>query len=108
MLKTSLSNSGGVGSIPGQGAKISHALWPKNQSIKQKHVVTNSKTFKMVHIKRILKKKIMACQISAMEKNKKEKENRECWIVERMGSYSVLNKVVSKSPTEKVTFKKDL
>ena len=50
----------------------------------------------------------MACQISAMEKNKKEKENRECWIVGRMGSYSVLNKVVIKSPTEKVTFKKDI
>ena len=58
VLKTSFSNSGCVGSIPGQGAKISHALWPKNQNIKQKHVVTNSKTFKMVRIKRILKKRL--------------------------------------------------
>ena len=43
-----------------------------------------------------------------MEKNKKVKENRECWIVGRMSSYSVLNKVVSKSQTEKVIFKKDI
>ena len=36
MVKTLHSNAGGRGSIPGQGAKILHALWPKNQSIKQK------------------------------------------------------------------------
>ena len=36
MVKTSPSNAGGVGLIPGQGAKIPHALWPKNQNIKQK------------------------------------------------------------------------
>ena len=36
MVKTSLSNAGGVGSIPGQGAKILHASWQKNQNIKQK------------------------------------------------------------------------
>ena len=35
-VKTSPSNAGGVGSIPGRGAKIPHALWPKNQNIKQK------------------------------------------------------------------------
>ena len=29
-VKTSLSNAGSVGSIPGQGAKIPHASWPKN------------------------------------------------------------------------------
>ena len=29
-------NAGDVGSIPGQGAKISHALRPKHQNIKQK------------------------------------------------------------------------
>jgi len=29
-------NAGGVGSIPGQGAKISHALRPKHQNVKQK------------------------------------------------------------------------
>ena len=27
-VKTSLSNAGAVGSIPGQGAKIPHASWP--------------------------------------------------------------------------------
>ena len=29
------SNAGGVGSIPGRGAKIPHAPRPKNQNIKQ-------------------------------------------------------------------------
>ena len=33
---TSPSNAGGVGSIPGRGAKIPHASWPNNQNIKQK------------------------------------------------------------------------
>ena len=36
MVKTLLSNAGGEGSIPGWGAKIPHASWPKNQNIKQK------------------------------------------------------------------------
>ena len=35
-VKTSPSKTGGVGSIPGQGIKIPHALRPKNQNIKQK------------------------------------------------------------------------
>ena len=35
MVKTSPSNAGGVGSIPGQEAKIPHALWPEKQNIKQ-------------------------------------------------------------------------
>ena len=30
------SNAGDVGLIPGQGGKIPHALWPKNQMPKQK------------------------------------------------------------------------
>ena len=30
------SNAGGVGSIPGRGAKIPHASQPKKQNIKQK------------------------------------------------------------------------
>ena len=29
-VNTSLSNAGDEASIPGQGAKILHALWPKN------------------------------------------------------------------------------
>ena len=36
VVKTPHFNSGGEGSIPGQGAKIPHASWPKKQSIKQK------------------------------------------------------------------------
>ena len=37
MVKTSPSSARGTGLIPGQGAKIPHALWPKNSNIKQKH-----------------------------------------------------------------------
>ena len=36
VVKTSPSNAGSAGLIPGQGAKILHALRPKNQNIKQK------------------------------------------------------------------------
>jgi len=36
VVETSPSSRGGVGSIPGQGSIIPHALWPKLQSIKQK------------------------------------------------------------------------
>ena len=36
VVKTSSSNAGGIGSIPSQGAKITHASWPKDQDIKQK------------------------------------------------------------------------
>ena len=36
MVKTLPSNAGCVGSIPGRGSKIPHALSSKNQSIKQK------------------------------------------------------------------------
>ena len=36
MVKTLPSNSGSASSIPSRGAKILHALKPKNQSIKQK------------------------------------------------------------------------
>ena len=35
VVKTSLSNAGGVGSIPGQEAKIPHALWQKQNKTKQ-------------------------------------------------------------------------
>ena len=34
MVKTSSSSAEGAGSIPGQGAKILHAVGPKNQSMK--------------------------------------------------------------------------
>ena len=35
MVKTWPSDAGGVGSIPGQGAKTPHASLPKNQNVKQ-------------------------------------------------------------------------
>ena len=58
MVKTSPSNAGSAGSIPGWGAKIPHASRPKNQETKNRsNIVTNSvKTLKRVHIKKILKK----------------------------------------------------
>ena len=34
-VKTSPSSAGDAGLIPGQGAKIPHASWSKNQNIKQ-------------------------------------------------------------------------
>ena len=47
VVKTSPSNAGGVGSIPGQGAKIPHALQPKNQNMKQKQYCNKfNKNFK--------------------------------------------------------------
>ena len=50
VFKTSPSNAGGVGLIPGQGAKIPHALGPKNQNIKQKQYCNKfNKDFKLVH-----------------------------------------------------------
>ena len=39
MVKTSPSNAGGEGSIPGWGAKIPHASWPKNQNIKKEAIL---------------------------------------------------------------------
>ena len=33
VVKTLPSSAGGVGLIPGQGAKIPHASWPKNHNI---------------------------------------------------------------------------
>ena len=36
VVKTSPSNAGSTGSIPGWGAEIPHASWPKKQNIKQK------------------------------------------------------------------------
>ena len=45
--KTSLSKAGGVGLIPRRGAKIPHALQPKNQNIKQKQSCNKfNKSFK--------------------------------------------------------------
>ena len=59
MVKTLSSNAEGVGSIPGQGAKIPHASWPKNQNIKQKQYCNKfNKDFKNgPHKKKSLKNK---------------------------------------------------
>ena len=43
LVKTSPSNVGGIGSIPGQGIKIPHASRPKNQNIKE-NKQTNKQT----------------------------------------------------------------
>ena len=52
MNKTSPSNAVGAVLISGQEAKIPHALWPKNQNIKQ-NIVTNSiKTLKIATSKK--------------------------------------------------------
>ena len=58
VIKTSPSNAGGAGSIPGQGAKIPHASWPKNQNRKQKqHCNKFNKDFKNGPQQKNLKKK---------------------------------------------------
>ena len=60
MVKTSASNVGGVGSIPGWGAKIPHALWPKKpKNIKQKQYCNkfNKDLKNGLHQNKILKKK---------------------------------------------------
>ena len=41
VVKSSPSNAGGAGSIPGQGAKIPHASWPKSQNIKKQKQYCN-------------------------------------------------------------------
>ena len=35
-LRTSPSDAGGVGSIPGRGGGIPHALWPKDQGMERR------------------------------------------------------------------------
>ena len=46
VVKTSPSNEGGAGSIPGRGAKIPHTSWAKNQNIKQKNDQQQLRGFK--------------------------------------------------------------
>ena len=58
MVKTSPSSAVGAGSMPGWGAKIPHASWPKNQNIKQKQYCNEfNKDFKNGPYKKILKKR---------------------------------------------------
>ena len=49
MVEILPSNTGGVGSITGQGAKIPHASRPKNQNIKQKQYC--NKFYRLLKIK---------------------------------------------------------
>ena len=59
------SNAGVVGSIPGQGAKIPRASWPKNQNIKQKqHCNKFNKDFlNGIHFLNILKKELLSIEV---------------------------------------------
>ena len=53
VVKTSPFSARDAGSIPGQGAKILHASWPKKQNIKQNQYYNKlNKDFKMVHTKK--------------------------------------------------------
>ena len=53
VVKTSPFRARDAGSIPGQGAKILHASWPKKQNIKQNQYYNKlNKDFKMVHTKK--------------------------------------------------------
>ena len=57
MVKTSPPSAGDGSLIPGQGAKILHASWLKNQNIKPKQYCnTFNKDFKKWTIKKPLKK----------------------------------------------------
>ena len=63
VVKTSI--AGGARSIPPQIAKIPHALWPRNQNIKQKQYCNKfNKEFKIVHGK---KKKLKKKRARAMK-----------------------------------------
>ena len=58
VVKTLPSSAGGAGSIPGWGAKIPHASWPKYQNIKQKQYCNKfNKDFKNGPHQKNLKKK---------------------------------------------------
>ena len=54
MVRTPLSNAGGVGSVPVWETKIPHVTWPKSQNIQLKQYCNKfSKDFKqMVHVKK--------------------------------------------------------
>ena len=54
VAKTSPSNAGGTGLIPGWGARIPHASWQKkNKTMDRNNVVADLiKTLKMAHLKK--------------------------------------------------------
>ena len=58
VAKTSPSNAGGTGLIPGWGARIPHASWPKNQNMRQKQCCSRfNKDFENGPLKKNLLKK---------------------------------------------------
>ena len=65
VVKTLPYKAGGVGLIPGWGAKIPFALWPKHQNIKQKQYYNRfNKDFKnSPHQKRIKDSETRACLV---------------------------------------------
>ena len=63
VVKTLPSNAGGVGSIPGWGARIPQASRPKSKSIKQKQYCNKfNKDFKTGPHQQIIKRKITSCR----------------------------------------------
>ena len=63
VVKTLLPNATDMDSISGPGAKIPHALWPKNQNMNGNNIVANSiKTLKMVHTQTHILRKIKTKQ----------------------------------------------
>ena len=57
VVKILPSNAGSTGSIPGRGAKFTHALWSKKRNIKQKQYCNKfNKNFKNGPHQKILKK----------------------------------------------------
>ena len=82
VVKTSPSSAGRAGLIPGRGARIPHASWPKNQDIKQKQYCNKfNKDFKNgPHQKKIFKKmKEMRKELFLTEK-----EESYCHTVKQM------------------------
>ena len=77
VVKTSSSNAGSTGSIPGWRAKIPHASWPKYQSIKQRQYCNKSK--------KVFKN-------GPHQKNEKEEESHFHWRGQRFDSWSAWQK----------------
>ena len=72
MVKTSPSNAGGVGLIPGRGVKIPHHLLPKKTKFRSNIEASSIKTLRMVCIKnkQAKKKKIeITCRYVLMMGN---------------------------------------
>ena len=77
MVRTSPSNTGSTGSIPGWVTKIPHASWPKTQNIKNRsNTVTNSvKALKMVHINNKKKSEKLNLKVLAFMQKQEDKRS---------------------------------